>query len=91
MKEGNFMEGTGNFRKSSVIDHEGSKLHRKACELRNVAIEATNLGSSQSAAGKTLRQLKENEREILHILFRNAQACCKTNRPLSNYQWILEQ
>jgi hypothetical protein len=79
-----FLTGCSNFRVSAITDHEKSNGHIRATEIKSA--KSSNVASS--AAGKALLQMREADRQRLSILFRNAHAIMKNNRPLSDYDWL---
>ena len=89
-KETSMIDGSANFRKSVITDHEVSKYHMKATDLHDAERQQVSATVGQSAAGKALIQLKEKERNHLRLKFRNVHALCKHNRPLSDYSWMTD-
>lgn len=78
----NFVTGSTNFKKSAVKDHEDAPSHKKAASL----MKAEEEKPEESSAGRALLALKEKDRARLSILFRNAHALAKQNRPFSDYE-----
>ena len=79
-----FLKGCSKRKISAVTDHEHSQMHTKAVEQKNVKTSTVE----ESKAAKVLRSLKENERYRLNILFRNAHAVIKNNRPFTDFDWL---
>ena len=75
-KDGNFIEGSSNFKYSAIKDHEVSKAHMKA----KLASDADKAPAETSVAGQTLVKLKKIEHTRLQHLFKNAYAIGKHNR-----------
>ena len=74
---------------SSFVDHELSKGHLKATEVKT-ANESTNNQVLNSDSGRALMSMKTADKNRICNLFRNAHAIAKKNRPLSDYVWISE-
>ena len=53
-----FLHGSNNFRKSAVIDHENSTVHKSA-----VTKHSTKAHAASSHAGTALKTLKKTNRE----------------------------
>lgn len=85
----NFVEGSSNLRKSTVVDHENSKFHVKAHSLY-IAKHTDSHDLPQSVAGKAIKSMKEKERCRLRLLFRNAHAISAHNRPFKDFCWMTE-
>lgn len=84
-----FVNGTTNFRSSTVSDHAESQSHKKAV-LVVKAKGQSSVQKLQSEAGRALKNIKSAELHRLTYLFRNAHAIAKQNRPLSDYKWLCE-
>ena len=86
VKSYSFIEGSNNFRKSTIHDHENGASHTKARSLKL----AQQTGVAQSEAGKALISIKEKERKRLQLLFRNAHATIKHNKSMRDYVWMVK-
>ena len=81
-----FPSGCTNRKISAVTDYEKSSLHLKAVEVLN----KKNKSVEESQSVRTLRSLKQADRDKSNILFRNAHAIIKTNRPLRDYNMLCQ-
>ena len=81
-----FLSGCTNRKISAVTDYEKSSLHLKAVEVLN----KKNKSVEESQSVRTLRSLKQADRDKSNILFRNAHAIIKTNRPLRDYNMLCQ-
>lgn len=81
-----FLSGCTNRKISAVTDHENSSLHLKVVEVLN----NKNKSVEKSQAVRTLRSLKQADRDKTNILVRNAHAVIKTNRPLRDYNMLCQ-
>ena len=87
-KDSNFVTGSNNFRKTAVTDHEFSKAHIKAVALDQAKQQKENNTEKTSTAGMALLSLKEKDREKMRLMFRNAHAVAKHNRPIADFVWL---
>ena len=72
---------------SAVIDHERSKTHISAVEIK-AAKSRTSEEIRQTGAGKASMWLHKSAVDKLVYLFRNTHAVVKNDRPLSDYDWL---
>jgi len=79
-----FINGTDNFKISTITDHESASGHIKAIQFN----KAQTTSAETSNAGRALLSMKEKDRSRLRILFRNAHAVARHNRPLRDYAWL---
>ena len=82
-----FLHGSGNFRKSAIIDHEESLLHVEAQQKINIKKSGVT-GIQMSKAGEALKKIKSANRQKVSHLFRNAHAVAVHNRPLTDFTWL---
>ena len=79
-----FITGCTNRRVSAVIDHERSKTHISAVEIK-AAKSRTSEEIRQTEACKASMWLQKSAVNKLVYLFRNTHAVVKNDRPLSDY------
>jgi hypothetical protein len=72
---------------SAVIDHERSKTHISAVEIK-AAKSRTSEEISQTEVGKASMWLQKSAVDKLVYLFRNTHAVIKNDRPLLDYDWL---
>ena len=77
-----FVMGSSNLRHSTLMDHVKSEGHRLA------ETHLTNRQVEKSQAASALQKLNAAAFDKLEILFRNAHAITKNNRPFSDFQWL---
>jgi hypothetical protein len=82
-----FICGSTNLKKSAIVDHETSRTHLKAADVKHAATASVH-AIAQSRAGKALQAIKIADRKRVSNLVRNAHAIAKQNRPLTDYTWI---
>lgn len=83
-----FLKGSTNFKISAIVDHERSVSHLKVASAFHASKRSNTEILTTTEAGKSLQALKQNERERLNTLFRNAHAVIKHDRPLSDYKLL---
>lgn len=81
-----FLKGSTNFKISAIVDDERSLSHLKVASAFHASKRSNTEILTTTEAGKSLQALKQNERERLNTLFRNAHAVIKHDRPLSDYK-----
>ena len=72
---------------SAVIDHERSKTHISAVEIKAAKCR-TSEEISQTEVGKASMWLQKSAVDKLVYLFRITHAVVKNDRPLSDYDWL---
>ncbi|XP_046577709.1 zinc finger protein 862-like [Haliotis rubra] len=85
----NFISGSRNFKKSTVTDHELSRIHIRSVELFKAETSSSD-EIAFSKAGRALQKLKSADKTKMTFLFRNAHAVAVKNRPLSDFKWLCE-
>ncbi|XP_063437754.1 zinc finger protein 862-like [Mytilus trossulus] len=80
-KEGQWVEGSSNYRIEAVRKHGSSETHMKNVKKQM----ATSIPPSESTAEKTLLMMKKAAFNKLTLLFRNAHYIGKNNRPYTDY------
>lgn len=83
-----FLKGSTNVKISAIVDHERSVSHLKEASAFYASKRSNTEIFTTTEAGKSLQALKQNDRERLNTLFRNAHAVMKHDRPLSDYKWL---
>ena len=78
-----FITGSTNLKKSAVSDHELSLAHVRA---QKAAEKPADKNTTQ--AGRALLAMKDGDRNRMSLLFRNAHAVAKQNRPLTDFEWL---